>query len=58
VASPDKWLRRLGTDYVDVFQLHGVSPEGYGEARDVNAPAPLRSKSHRAQRYEPTFFRM
>ena len=26
VASLDASLRRLGTDYVDVFQLHGVPP--------------------------------
>src|SRR5271163_4601913 len=31
VASLDNSLRRLGTDYVDIFQLHGVSPEGYAE---------------------------
>jgi aryl-alcohol dehydrogenase-like predicted oxidoreductase len=41
VTSLDNSLRRLGTDYVDVFQLHGVSPEGYAEARDVIAPALL-----------------
>jgi aryl-alcohol dehydrogenase-like predicted oxidoreductase len=41
VASLDNSLRRLGTDYVDVFQMHGVSPEGYAEARDVVAPALL-----------------
>src|SRR5439155_7952758 len=27
VASLDASLRRLGTDYVDIFQLHGVAPE-------------------------------
>lgn len=31
-------LRRLGTDYVDVFHLHGVSVEEYPHARDVLAP--------------------
>jgi aryl-alcohol dehydrogenase-like predicted oxidoreductase len=45
VASLDNSLRRLGTDYVDVFQLHGVSPEGYEEARDVIAPALLAEKA-------------
>jgi aryl-alcohol dehydrogenase-like predicted oxidoreductase len=45
VASLDNSLRRLGTDYVDVFQLHGVSPEGYAEARDVVAPALLAEKA-------------
>ena len=45
VASLDNSLRRLGTDYVDVFQLHGVSPQGYAEARDVVAPALLAEKA-------------
>jgi aryl-alcohol dehydrogenase-like predicted oxidoreductase len=45
VASLENSLRRLGTDYVDVFQLHGVSPEGYEEARDVVAPALLAEKA-------------
>src|SRR5205085_6879579 len=39
VASLDQSLRRLGTDYVDIFQLHGVAPEAYAEARDIIAPA-------------------
>jgi aryl-alcohol dehydrogenase-like predicted oxidoreductase len=41
VASLDNSLRALGTDYVDVFQLHGVSPTGYDHARDVIAPVLL-----------------
>ena len=45
VASLDNSLRRLGTDYVDIFQLHGVSPEGYGEARDAIAPALLKEQA-------------
>jgi aryl-alcohol dehydrogenase-like predicted oxidoreductase len=45
VASLENSLRRLGTDYVDVFQLHGVSPEGYEQARDVIAPALLEQKA-------------
>ena len=28
VASLDNSLKQLGTDYVDIFQLHGVSPGG------------------------------
>ena len=43
VASLDASLRRLGTDYVDIFQLHGVAPEGYAEAREVIGPALLMS---------------
>jgi aryl-alcohol dehydrogenase-like predicted oxidoreductase len=45
VASLDASLRRLGTDYVDIFQLHGVAPEAYDEARDVIAPALLKERS-------------
>ncbi len=39
VAGLDNSLRRLGTDYVDLFQLHGVAPEAYEQAREVIAPA-------------------
>ena len=39
VTSLDASLRRLGTDYIDIFQLHGVAPEAYAEAREVIAPA-------------------
>jgi len=45
VASLDNSLRRLGTDYVDIFQLHGVSPEGYAEAREVIAPALIKERA-------------
>ena len=41
VASLDNSLRALGTDYVDVFQLHGVAPGAYDHARDVMAPVLL-----------------
>src|SRR2546428_812238 len=29
VASLERSLRELGTDYVDVYQLHGVAPRAY-----------------------------
>jgi aryl-alcohol dehydrogenase-like predicted oxidoreductase len=45
VASLDSSLRRLGTDYVDVFQLHGVAPEAYEQAREVIAPALLKEQA-------------
>src|SRR6266481_8629407 len=45
VASLDQSLRRLDTDYVDIFQLHGVLPEAYAEARDVLAPALLKERA-------------
>jgi aryl-alcohol dehydrogenase-like predicted oxidoreductase len=45
VASLDNSLRQLGTDYVDIFQLHGVSPDGYAEAREVVAPALIKERA-------------
>jgi aryl-alcohol dehydrogenase-like predicted oxidoreductase len=44
VASLDRSLKELGTDYIDLYQLHGVSPAAYDHARDVIAPALLREK--------------
>src|SRR5438477_7378718 len=44
VASLDKSLRVLGTEYVDIFQLHGVSPAAYDQALDVIAPALLKER--------------
>jgi aryl-alcohol dehydrogenase-like predicted oxidoreductase len=45
VRSLDNSLRQLDTDYVDVFQLHGVTPDAYEQARDVIAPALLREQA-------------
>ena len=39
VASLDNSLKQLGTDYIDIFQLHGVSPKGYDQAIEIIAPA-------------------
>src|SRR5229473_1500883 len=44
VASLDRSLRELGTDYIDVYQLHGVAPRAYDHAVSVLAPALLREK--------------
>jgi aryl-alcohol dehydrogenase-like predicted oxidoreductase len=44
VASLDRSLQELGTDYVDVYQLHGVAPRGYAHVLEVIAPALLREK--------------
>src|ERR1700720_4633416 len=44
VRSLDNSLRQLGTDYVDIFQLHGVSPKAYDQALDVIAPALLKER--------------
>lgn len=44
LASLDGSCRRLGLDYVDVFQLHAVPPGQYEFVRDEIAPALLRAK--------------
>lgn len=44
VASLDHSLKELGVDYIDVFELHGVSPGAYDRARDEIAPALLKEK--------------
>jgi aryl-alcohol dehydrogenase-like predicted oxidoreductase len=44
VKSLDNSLRILGTDYIDVFQLHAVRPEAYQHARDVIVPVLLKEK--------------
>jgi aryl-alcohol dehydrogenase-like predicted oxidoreductase len=45
VAGLEASLRRLGTDYVDIFQLHGVMPGAYEQAREVIAPALLKEQA-------------
>jgi len=45
VEGLDNSLRRLGTDYVDLFQLHGVAPEAYEQAREVIAPALMKEQA-------------
>jgi aryl-alcohol dehydrogenase-like predicted oxidoreductase len=44
VANLDTSLRHLGTDYVDVFNLHGLSLKGYARAMEEIVPALLREK--------------
>ncbi|HEY1932998.1 MAG TPA: aldo/keto reductase [Acetobacteraceae bacterium] len=44
LASLDGSLQRLGLDYIDVFQLHGVPPALYEHVRDDIAPALLKQK--------------
>ncbi|MGH7045776.1 MAG: aldo/keto reductase [Stellaceae bacterium] len=44
VASLDNSLRLLGLDHIDIFELHGVSPGAYQQAREVIAPALIREQ--------------
>jgi aryl-alcohol dehydrogenase-like predicted oxidoreductase len=45
VASLDNSLRQLDTDYIDVYQLHGVPPAAYDHALETLAPALLKEKA-------------
>jgi aryl-alcohol dehydrogenase-like predicted oxidoreductase len=44
VAALDRSLRQLDTDYIDVYQLHGIAPAAYDHACKELAPALLREK--------------
>jgi aryl-alcohol dehydrogenase-like predicted oxidoreductase len=44
VESLEDSLRVMGTDYVDVFNLHAIDPDMYDYARDILAPALVREK--------------
>jgi aryl-alcohol dehydrogenase-like predicted oxidoreductase len=44
VACLDASLRKLDTDYVDIFHLHGLSPSAYDRAMSEVVPALLREK--------------
>ncbi len=44
VANLEASLRRLRTDHVDVFHLHGVPPADYDHVRDDIVPVLLREK--------------
>lgn len=44
IESLEQSLGKLGTDTVDVFNLHAVAPRDYGYARDALAPAMDRAR--------------
>ncbi len=45
VAALETSLRKLRTDYVDIYNLHGVHPSAYDHALDVLAPVLLKEKA-------------
>ena len=44
VAALDNSLRQLDAEYIDVYQLHGVSPANYAHALEALAPVLLRER--------------
>ena len=44
IANLDTSLRNLDTDYIDIFNLHGLLPAAYDRAMDEIVPALLREK--------------
>lgn len=51
LASLDASLRRLGVDYIDVFQLHAVPPTQYQHVRAVIVPAVQKAREAGKFRY-------
>jgi L-galactose dehydrogenase len=51
VESLERSLARLETDYLDVFQLHGVAPEDYAAARDRFVPVARKLQEQGKFRY-------
>ena len=49
VAALDNSLRLMGTDYVDVFNLHGVEIDEYDYAIETNGAGAARAESARAR---------
>jgi L-galactose dehydrogenase len=44
VKGLEQSLKAIGTDYIDVYHLHGVEPKGYSFAKDRLMPAMCRLK--------------
>lgn len=50
-SSLEASLRRLGTDYVDIYHLHGVAPEDYAELRERIVPVLLKLRQQGKLRF-------
>jgi len=50
-ASLERSLQDLGLDYVDVLQLHGVTPDGYDAVRDRFVPIARRLQAQDKMRF-------
>ena len=51
VVSLEDSLRRLRTDYVDIYHLHGVRPDAYTDLRDRLLPTLVKLKEQGKIRY-------
>lgn len=51
LRSLEQSLERLQTDYVDIFQIHGVSPENYHLAEHIYIPAMQRLQEQGKTRF-------
>jgi len=51
VKSLDQSLERLQTDYVDIFQIHGMLPEQYDQVADIYIPVMQQLKDQGKTRF-------
>jgi L-galactose dehydrogenase len=51
IRSLEQSLERLNTDYVDIFQIHGVIPENYDQVAEMYIPTMLRLKEQGKTRF-------
>ncbi|MCL2059034.1 MAG: aldo/keto reductase [Oscillospiraceae bacterium] len=51
MESLENSLRELRTDHVDIYHLHGVTPEDYADARDILLPAMIKAREQGKLRF-------
>ncbi|MCL2057512.1 MAG: aldo/keto reductase [Oscillospiraceae bacterium] len=51
MESLENSLRELRTDHVDIYHLHGVTPEDYADARDILLPAMQKAREQGKLRF-------